>query len=47
MAVETFENKKEAFKREWHLKHSKGYIDKIEIIKNIENNRNIKQGPIA
>ena len=35
--IEEFQNKKEAFKKEWHLKHPKGYIDKIQIIKEIEN----------
>ncbi len=33
---ESFSNEKEAFKREWHLKHPKGYSDKLEIIKKIE-----------
>jgi len=31
--TESFKNKKEAYKREWHLKHPKGYLEKIEIIK--------------
>ena len=39
--IEEFQNKKEAFNREWHLKHPKGYIDKIGIIKKIED------GPVA
>lgn len=30
---ESFEDKHLAFKREWHLKHSKGYQEKLEIIK--------------
>lgn len=30
---EKFNDKKQAFKREWHLKHPKGYLEKIEIIK--------------
>jgi len=30
---ERFSDKKEAFKREWHLKHPKGYLEKLEIIK--------------
>ena len=33
---ERFSDKGEAFKREWYLKHPKGYSDKLEIIKNIE-----------
>ena len=31
--IEEFLEKKEAYKREWHLKHPKGYIEKLEIIK--------------
>ncbi|MEK7553587.1 MAG: GIY-YIG nuclease family protein [Patescibacteria group bacterium] len=30
---ESFTNKREAYKREWHLKHPKGYLEKLEIIK--------------
>lgn len=30
---ETFKDKKTAFKREWYLKHPKGYIEKLNIIK--------------
>jgi putative endonuclease len=30
---ECFESKSEAYKREWHLKHSKGHKEKFEIIK--------------
>ena len=30
---EKFSDKKLAFKREWHLKHPKGYLEKLEIIK--------------
>lgn len=30
---EEFSNKKEAYKREWYLKHPKGYLEKIKIIK--------------
>jgi len=30
---ETFIDKNEAYRREWHLKHPKGYLEKIEIIK--------------
>lgn len=30
---ERFLDKNEAFKREWHLKHPKGYLEKLEIIK--------------
>jgi putative endonuclease len=30
---ECFSDKKEAYKREWHLKHPVGYLEKIEIIK--------------
>lgn len=30
---EHFSNKKEAFKREWFLKHPKGYIEKLYITK--------------
>ena len=33
MYFEIFSDKKEAYKREWHLKHPKGYLEKIEIIK--------------
>ena len=36
---EKFESKTEAFKREWHLKHPKGYLDKLEIIKAIRRGR--------
>jgi len=32
---EKFTNKKEAFKREWHLKNPTGYIDKLKIIENL------------
>jgi len=31
--TEIFENKNEAYKREWHLKHPKGYLEKLAIIK--------------
>ncbi|MFH1111847.1 MAG: GIY-YIG nuclease family protein [Patescibacteria group bacterium] len=31
---EEFDDKKIAYKREWHLKHPKGYLEKLEIIKN-------------
>ena len=31
--TETYEDKKEAYKREWHLKHPKGYLEKLAIIK--------------
>jgi len=31
--MEEFSNKKEAYEREWHLKHPKGYLEKIKIIK--------------
>jgi putative endonuclease len=30
---EVFTDKNEAYKREWHLKHPKGYLEKLEIIK--------------
>ncbi len=30
---ENYLGKSEAYKREWHLKHPKGYLEKIEIIK--------------
>ena len=30
---EKFNNKKEAFKKKWHLKHPKGYKEKLRIIK--------------
>lgn len=33
--LESFNNKKEAFQREWFLKHPKGYLEKLEIIKNL------------
>jgi putative endonuclease len=29
---EIFDNRSEAYKREWHLKHSKGHKEKLEII---------------
>jgi putative endonuclease len=29
---ELYTNKQEAYKREWHLKHPKGYLEKIKII---------------
>ncbi len=32
---EKFDNKKAAFKREWHLKHPKGYLEKLKIIKSM------------
>jgi len=32
---EEFDDKSKAYKREWHLKHSRGYKEKIEIIRNI------------
>ena len=32
---EVFLDRKEAFKREWYLKHPAGYLEKIKIIKNI------------
>ena len=35
MYFEEFDDKSEAYKREWHLKHSRGRKEKIEIIKNI------------
>ena len=31
---EGYVDKKEAYKREWHLKHPRGYLEKIKIIKN-------------
>jgi putative endonuclease len=31
---EKFSDKREAYKREWHLKHPKGYLEKLNIIKN-------------
>jgi len=31
--IEGFSKKGEAFKREWFLKHPKGYLEKIRIIK--------------
>ncbi len=31
--TEIFFDKNKAFKREWHLKHPKGYLEKLEIIK--------------
>ena len=31
---EKFLNKEDAFKREWHLKHPKGYLEKLNIVKN-------------
>ena len=34
--VEKFHDKNTAFKHEWYLKHPKGYLDKIQIIKEIE-----------
>ena len=30
---EEFVDKKDAYKREWYLKHPKGYLDKVKIIK--------------
>lgn len=30
---EDYSNKSEAYKREWHLKHPKGYLEKREIIR--------------
>ena len=33
---EEFDDKKNAYKREWHLKHPKGYLEKINIIKHGE-----------
>lgn len=30
---EKFTNKSEAYKREWHLKHPKGYLEKLNVIK--------------
>jgi len=30
---ESFDNKSDAYKREWHLKHSRGYKEKLEIIR--------------
>ncbi|MBI3290958.1 GIY-YIG nuclease family protein, partial [Candidatus Falkowbacteria bacterium] len=30
---EKFNNKKMAYKREWHLKHPAGYLEKLMIIK--------------
>ncbi|MFH1037024.1 MAG: GIY-YIG nuclease family protein [Patescibacteria group bacterium] len=32
--TENFSDKKEAYKREWYLKHPKGYTEKLNIIKN-------------
>ena len=32
---ETFQDKRTAFKREWYLKHPKGYQEKLDIIKNL------------
>lgn len=29
---EVFNNRSDAYKREWHLKHSRGYKEKLEII---------------
>jgi len=29
---EEYREKQEAYKREWHLKHPKGYLDKLSII---------------
>ena len=29
---EEFVDKKDAYKREWHLKHPKGYLEKLRII---------------
>lgn len=34
--LEPFKDKKEAFKREWYLKHPKGYQDKLDIISKIK-----------
>ena len=31
---EMFMDKNEAFRREWHLKHPAGYLEKLKIIKN-------------
>lgn len=31
--IETFADKKEAYNREYYLKHPKGYLEKIKIIK--------------
>lgn len=31
---ESFVEKKQAFKREWHLKHPKGFLEKKNILKN-------------
>jgi len=33
---EEYESKETAYKREWHLKHPKGYNDKLEIIRKID-----------
>ncbi|MFZ2025521.1 MAG: GIY-YIG nuclease family protein [Microgenomates group bacterium] len=30
--IESFENKKEAYTREWFLKHPKGYLEKKKIV---------------
>jgi len=37
---EKFINKKNAYKREWHLKHPKGYLEKLEIIKKYDSELN-------
>jgi putative endonuclease len=33
--IEEFSDKKEAYKREWYLKHPKGYKEKLKIIENL------------
>lgn len=33
---ETFDNRHDASKREWHLKHSVGYQDKLDIIRKLD-----------
>ena len=37
--TESYSDEKEAYKREWYLKHPKGYQEKLEIIR--------KYGPLA
>lgn len=33
--AEVFDSRREACKREWHLKHPKGYKEKLDIIKKV------------
>lgn len=41
--MEKYQQKSDATKREWHLKHPKGYLEKLEIVAKI----NQKHGEVA